>query len=159
MPPVVTNAFKAWLKANKNLKLRSDAAVTRITYEGITTFASLKDFDKKSIERLLSICKERILAITEDLGAAIAAEPEIHGANIYSISIRRLIVVVNAAAYYSSIVRVMIPVNKHHSNILADFKIEWDAYHDLKNEDAPKCPAINDRDNDRKVIKWAPISH
>ena len=37
------------------------------------------------------------------------------------------------------------------------FKIEWDAYQDLKKEEAPKCPAINDRDNDRKVIKWAPI--
>ena len=66
MPPVVTASFKSWLKSNTNMKLSSDAAVTRITYEGITTYASLEDFDKKSIERLPSTCKELIPAILED---------------------------------------------------------------------------------------------
>ena len=51
----------------------------------------------------------------------------------------------------------MTPVNMHYANILSTFKIEWDAYISLKKEDAPKAPAIRDQDNDRKVIKWAPI--
>ena len=157
MPSVVTNSFKAWLKANTNMKLSSDAAVTRNTYEGITTYASLEDFDTKSIERLPAICKESIPEIVVDVAAGIAAEPAILGANISSISVRRLIVTANAATYYTSIDRVMTPANMHHSNILAVFKIEWDAYQDLKKEETPKCPAINDRDNDRKVIKWALI--
>ena len=59
MPLVVTLAFKAWLKANSNMKLSSDAAVTRLTYEGITNMESLIDFDKKSIESLPNTCKER----------------------------------------------------------------------------------------------------
>ena len=139
MPPVVTASFKSWLKSNTNMKLSSDAAVTRITYEGITTYASLEDFDTKSIERLPAICKERIPEIVEDLAAGIAAAPAIMGANISSISVRRLIVAANAATYYTSIGRVMTPANMHHSNILAAFKIEWDAYQDLKKEDAPSA--------------------
>ena len=157
MPPAVTNSFKAWLKASTNMKLSSDSAVTRITYEGITTFQSLEDFDKKAIQSLTSICKEKIPAITADAAAGIAAEVEIPGANISSISVQRLIVAADAAKYYNSIGRVMSTGNMHYGNILASFKIEWEAYVALKNEDAPKPPTIRDQDNDRKVIKWAPI--
>ena len=124
MPPVVTASFKSCLKSNTNMKLSSDAAVTRITYEGITTYASLEDFDTKSIERLQEIFKESIPEIVVDVAAGIAAEPTILGANISSISVRRLIVADNAATYYTSIGRVMTPTNMHHSNILAEFKIE-----------------------------------
>lgn len=49
---VVNNTFKNWLKAGTNMKLSSDASVTRITHEGITNFDSLADFDKKSIKCL-----------------------------------------------------------------------------------------------------------
>ena len=63
---VVSNAFRNWLKAGTNIKLNSDAAVTRITHEGITNFDSLADFDKKSIKRLPQICKESIPAIVVD---------------------------------------------------------------------------------------------
>ena len=76
MPPTVINSFKTWLKGNVNMKLSSEAAVTRVTYEGITNFESLTDFDKTSIEYLPRICKEKILAITEDIPAGIAAEAE-----------------------------------------------------------------------------------
>ena len=48
IPPTVTTSFRSWLKANTNMKLSSDAAVLRITYEGITTFKSLNDFDKRA---------------------------------------------------------------------------------------------------------------
>ena len=74
MPPTVTNSFKTWLKGNVNMKLSSDAAVTRVTYEGITNFESLTDFDKTSIEYLPRTYKEKILAIAEDIPAGISAE-------------------------------------------------------------------------------------
>ena len=54
---VPTQALKIWLKSNPNIRLGSDAAVTRIASEGITTFASLLDFDKKSIQYLPKTCK------------------------------------------------------------------------------------------------------
>ena len=54
---VVSAVFKAWLKANGNIKLSSDAAVLRIVKEGITGWNSfnegitgwnsLNDFDQK----------------------------------------------------------------------------------------------------------------
>lgn len=157
MPPATTNSFKSWLKSNVNIKLSSDAAVTRITYEGITNFDSLVDFDKKAIELLPSICKEKIKAIPEDAAAGIAAEIEIPGANISSISVRRLIVAASAARYYKSVGRAMNNQSMHYTNILSNFKIEWLAYRDLRLKDELKAPTINDRDLDKKVIKWAPI--
>ena len=144
MPPTVTDSFKAWLKASTNIKLRSNAAVTRITYEGITTFQSLEDFDKKAIQSLTSICKERIPAITEDVAAEITTKVEIPGENIFSILVQQLIDAADAAKYYSSISWVMSTANMHYGNILASFKIEWEAYAALKAEEAPKAPAIQD---------------
>ena len=87
MPPTVTNAFKTWLKENVNMKLSSDAAVTRVTYEGITNFESLTDFDKTSIEYLPRTYKEKILAITEDIPVGIQAESKVPGANVGTISV------------------------------------------------------------------------
>ena len=79
------------------MKLTSDRAVVRITYEGIMTYESLLDFDRKAIQGLPSICKETIPAIPADAANGIAAEAEVPGANISSISVQRLIVAVNAA--------------------------------------------------------------
>ena len=59
MPPVVSVSFKQYLRSANSIKLSSDAAVTRIIYEGLTNFESLQDFDKKSIESLTSTCKEK----------------------------------------------------------------------------------------------------
>ena len=155
--PIVTAAFKSWLKASTNIKLSSDAAVTRITHEGITNFESLLDFDKKSLQLLPSTCKEKVLAILADPANNVVAEPEVSGANISSISIQRLIVASYAASYYHSISRVMTTANMHYTNVLMQFKLEWEAYQDLKDKDDPKIPKVNDRDGDRKIIRWAPI--
>ena len=155
--PTTTQAFRAWLKSGTNIKLSSDAAVTRITHEGITNYESLLDFDKKSLQLLPSICKEKVLAIPEDAANNIAAEPEVSGANISTISIQRLIVASHAASYYHSISRAMTTANMHYSNVLMNFKVEWEAYQNLKEQDDPKVPKINDRDGDRKIIRWVPI--
>ena len=53
----VTQAFKSWLKSGANMKISSDAAVLRLTHEGLTNYDSLLDFDTKSIERLPATCK------------------------------------------------------------------------------------------------------
>ena len=45
----------------------------------------------------------------------------------------------------------------HYSNVLSIFKIEWDTYEKLNKEDDPDVSVINDKGNDRKVIKWVYI--
>ena len=107
--PVTTQAFKGWLKSSNNIKLSSDASVLRVTHEGITNFASLSDFDKKSIENLPSVCKNSIPAIEADPTNSITREASVAGENVSSISVSRLITAVNAAKHYRSIARVMSP--------------------------------------------------
>ena len=66
--PHATNAFfRTWLNSNNTIKISSNAAVVRITYDGIVNFVSLADFDQKSIESLPTTCKDKIPAITDDL--------------------------------------------------------------------------------------------
>ena len=157
MPPASTASFRAWLKGNTGMKLSSDAAVQRLLHEGINNFESLTDFDKKSIERLPTICKEGIGAIVADPANGIAAEGAVVGANVGSISVRRLITAVHAAKYYTSIGRNMTSVSMHYTNILQNFQLEYDDFESLKDQDDPDVPSISDKDVDRKVIKWAPI--
>ena len=157
MPPTVSASFKQYLKSSNNMKLSSDASVTRVTYEGLTNFDSLQDLDKKTIEKLPSICKEKIQAIIEDGPAGIAAEPEIAGANVSSVSVRRLVVAAFASKYYKAVGRTMTSANMHYGNVLASFKIDWEAYVELKKDTAPVAPSIMDKDGDKRVIKWAPI--
>ncbi len=102
MPPAVTAAFKSWLKGNTGMKLSSDASVNRINYEGITNYDSLLDLDTKSIQSLASICKESIPLIEADAQAGIEAELAVPGANINTITTRRLIIAMHAAKYYTS---------------------------------------------------------
>jgi len=49
---IVTAAFKSWLKESTNMKLSSDASVTRVIHKGIAYFNSLIGFDKDTIRRL-----------------------------------------------------------------------------------------------------------
>ena len=74
------------------MKLSSDAADNRILYEGITNYTPLLGFDTKSIQGLHAICIKTIPAIAADNANNIAAEPEVSGANISSISVRRLLI-------------------------------------------------------------------
>ena len=45
----------------------------------------------------------------------------------------------------------------HYNNVLKNFKTEWDTYQDLRDQDTPEVPLINDKESDRKVIKWVPV--
>ena len=139
------------------MKLSSDAAVTRITYEGVTNFASFLDFDRESIESLSKACQRTIVAIAEDADNGIAAEPEIPGANISTISIRRLVVATDAVKYYDSIGRTPTFDNMHYVNVLAAFRTAFDAYKLLRQKDAPEVPVVNDKDREKKIIKWVPL--
>ena len=148
---IATNAFKSWLKASTNIKLSSDASVNRVIHEGIT------DFYKNAIQYLPKVCKESIAAITADASNNFTAEAEVPGANVSSISVQRLLVASKAARYYESINRVMTTSNMHYMNILVNFKVEHEAYEAMRKEDDPDVPKINDKDGDRKIIRWAPI--
>ena len=51
----------------------------------------------------------------------------------------------------------MTNANIHFTNVFQDFKIEHEGYIALKDSESHKAPDINDKDNDRKVIKLDPI--
>ena len=158
MPPVTSAQFRLYLKSTTNIKLNTDAAVTRILYEGITSFASLGDFDADSIKTMARNCRETIPAVTADADAGIAVdEPEVRGTSISTQSMVRLTVACNATKYYLSVGRVPTPALLHYNNVLSSFKIEYEAYEKLQKEDTPEVPSVKDTDNERKVIKWAPI--
>ena len=158
MPPVTTAQFRLYLKSNPNMKLNTDASVTRILYEGITSFTSLGDFDADSIKTMARNCRETIPAVTADPDAGIAVdEPEVRGTAISTQSMVRLTVACNATKYYMSVGRTPTSLTLHYNNVLVAFKIEYEAYEKLQKEDAPDVPSVKDSDNERKVIKWAPI--
>ena len=64
---------------------------------------------------------------------------------------------VQDANYYTSIGRIINATNMHYINVLSIFKIEWDTYEKFNKEDYPNVSVINDKGNDRKVIKWVYI--
>ena len=128
MPPSTNYFFRTWIKYNSTIKLRSDAAVVHIPYEGISNCALLTDSDKKTIESLLTICNEKIPTIIDDTAAGITAESGIHGANISFIAIHRLIVAVQAAKYSTLISRKMIATNIQYRNLFSSFNIEWNIF-------------------------------
>ena len=47
------------------------------------------------------------------------------------------------AKYYASVDRTMDATNMNYANVLSSFKIEWDAYEDLKKDYDPDFPVIN----------------
>ena len=87
----------------------------------------------------------------------VEAEPAVNGSNIRTIYVRCLIVAVNAAKFYDAVGPLMTPQSMHYGSVLSDFKVKWDAYEDLRIQDYPKVPKVNYKDQDRKIIRWAPI--
>jgi len=103
------------------------------------------------------VCKEPIAAIPADPVNNTTAEAEVPGASVSSITTQPLLVACKAAKYYDSISRGMTTGKMHYTNVLSNFKIEFEAYEALKKEDAPDIPKISDKGGDRKIIRWAPI--
>jgi hypothetical protein len=157
MPPQVTASFKAWLKQGTNMKLSSNSAVTRITYEGITDLDSLLDFDKDSIEALPRACARAIPAVAPDADNDIEAEEAVPAGNISTISVHRLIVAADCVRYYRDVGRTPTIANMHYGNVLAGFKVDYQAYCTLKKQDSPDVPLVYEKDRDKKVIKWIPL--
>jgi len=141
MPPATSASFRSWLKQSTNIKLLSDAAVTRITYEGITDYESLSDFDKDIIDSLPRSCSRALIAVVEDLPNGIAAEPAVVEGNISTISVHRLVVAANAVRYYRDVNRTPDAVCMHYNNVLSDFKTDYEAYCMLKKQDHPDIPS------------------
>ena len=139
------------------MKLSTDSAVLRITHEGITDFRAFLDFDKESIEALPKACAKDIEAITADAPNNVTAEVAVNASNISSIAVRRLLVAMHAAKFYESIERVQDKINMHYTNVLKGFKEDFDAYVTLKKQDNPDVPLVNDKDKEKKVIKWVPL--
>ena len=155
--PTITAAFRNWLKANTNMKLFSNAAVIRLTHEGVTDFRSLLDFDRDSIKALSKACSRDIDAVLEDVANCITAEVAVPSANISSISIRRLVIAMHAVKFYDACGRAPTDASMHHTNVLTGFKADNEAYMILKKQDKPDVPVVNDKDREKKIIKWVPI--
>ena len=96
------------------INLSSNTAVVHITYEGITNFVSLTNFEKKNIESITTTETEKILSITYDPAAGINAKPSIPGAKTSLILISQLIVAVQYSKYYTSIYRMMNATNMRY---------------------------------------------
>ena len=123
IPTATNDSFSTWIKSNNMINISSDAAVVYITYEGITNFISLTDFDKKSIKSIPTTRKKKILFITDDPAAGITAESAVPGSNISLVAIHWLIVMIQSAKEYTSIGRMMNATNMHYSNLLSNFNI------------------------------------
>ena len=132
------------------MKLNSDASMLYLTHDSITNFASLSDFDKKITENLPRVYKNAVPAIDADATNSITP---VTGASISSILASRLITAVNAAKCYGSIARVTTPQNMACTSVFPTFKIDHEAYLSVKDEDDSKVPKINDRENDRNIIR------
>ena len=149
--------FRNWLKQATNMKLATASAITRVSHEGITDLQSLADFNKDSLEMLPRTCNSAIEAVLADPDNGIEAEPAVPKANVSIASVHRLIVASNAVRFYRDVGRTPTFVNMHYNNVLADFKVDYDAYQTLKKQDSPETPLVNDKDRDKKIIKWVPL--
>jgi hypothetical protein len=143
-------AFRAWLKQSTNMKLSTNSTVTRILHEGITDIDSLIDFDKDSIEALPRACARAITAVEPDPDNDIEGEPAVPAGNLSIASVHRLTVAANAARYYRDVGRTRTVAIMHYNNILAAFKLDYDAYCTLKKQDAPDVPLVYDKDKEKK---------
>ena len=106
------------------MKLSSDSSLFHLTHESFANFASLPNFDKKSIHHLPKIFKNSIPAIDADASNKIGAEAAFAGVNMSSISARRLITAANSDKCYGSMEWFLIPYNVSYSTVLSTFKID-----------------------------------
>ena len=78
------------------------------------------------------------------------AETDVNRPKISTISVRRLVVAVNYAKFYDAVGSLMTPQSMHYGNVLSEFKVEWNAYRDLRTQDEPKVPKLNNKEQDKK---------
>ena len=88
-----------------------------MTYEGITKFLYLTNYNNKSIEYFPTTREEKMTTITDNTVAGITAETALPGAKIYWIDIFWFIVAVQADKYYTFIGQTMNATNMHHKNV------------------------------------------
>jgi hypothetical protein len=155
--PVATNAFKQYLKSEPNMKMGSNAAVNRFIKEGINTYLDLADFDKASLDILAKNAHRTVPAVEADAAAGIIAEPAVPGTVISTVSMVRIATACEAVKYYIATGRVPDGTSMHYANVLVNFKVDYEAFKELKKQDAPDVPDVKDNDGDRKIIKWLPI--
>lgn len=91
-----------------------------------------------------------------DVANGIAAANTIPAANVSIASVHRLIVADDAGAYYRDIGRTISVERMHYNSVMSNF-VDWEAYKDLKKQDKPDVPLMNDRDKEKSIIKWAPL--
>ena len=134
------------------MKISSDASVIYLTHEGIISFATLFDFDKKNIQCLPNICKKSIPIIDIDASNNVGSESTVSRSNMHSVSVIMLVTAFNTSKYCVSFARVMNLNNIKYFTVLATFKVEYNPCLSVNDEAKPKAPKTNDRDNIRNDI-------
>lgn len=140
------------------MKISLHASVLRLIHECINKFALMCVFDKKNMPFFPNICKNIIPYIEADATNNIASEASTSGASISSILESRIITAVNAEKHYGFIAIVMSLQNMGYSSVFETFKIKYEVHLSANGEDEPKVPEIDDKDNDRKIIRWDTMS-
>ena len=85
------------------------------------------------------------------------AEPAVPVANINSLAVQCPVVAMRASNYYDSIGRKPTDINMHYNNVLKGFKDDYEAYALLIKQDSPEAPVVNEKDKEKRVIKWVPL--
>ena len=139
------------------MKLVTNVTVNRVVAEGLIDMVSLMDFDKDSIEALPKACVRAIPAVEADPGNEIVAAQAVAAGNVSIASVQRLIVAADCARFYRDVGRTPTIARMNYANILVNFKTDFEAYTNLKRQDAPDIPLVNDKDREKKIIKWVPL--
>lgn len=90
----------------------------------------------------------------------IAAANAIPAANVSITSVYHLIVAADAAdaaRYYRDIGRDIKADCMHYVKVVANFKVDWDLYKELKSQDTPDILLVNNKDKEKCIIKWIPL--
>ena len=60
MPIVSNKQYHSWMEIAANMELYSDTSMLRITYEGLTNYQYLINFDRDSIKSISKACNKDI---------------------------------------------------------------------------------------------------
>ena len=149
--------FRQWLRQGTNMKLLTNANANRVIAEGLSDLNSLLDFDKESLEALPKACARALPAVEADPDNDVVAANAVPAGNVSIASVHRLIVAANAARFYRNVGRELTFPRMNYQNVLSRFKDDYEAYISLKKQDSPETPLVNDKDKDKKIIKWVPL--
>ena len=126
--------------------------MVQIQQEGIQTVADLADFEKQELQQLADNLRKPGGRIPDPNpnpapGATIPTPAFTYGAK----SQKRLTVACDLVRFYQTVGRDLTAANIQWNQVMSNFKIQWKALKDRKDEDDPDVPKITKA---LPIIKW-----